>query len=277
MQEVTAHGARMPVIGFGTWTLTGEECSRAVAAAIGAGYRHIDTASGYGNEDRVGEGVRAAGVARDELFITTKVSPENLAEPAFKASVERSLKRLGVDRVDLVLIHWPSRTIPVATTIGTLNAVRDSGWTRHIGLSNFTVRLLDEAWAATDAPLVTNQCEYHPYLDQDALIAACRRHGMIFTAYSPLGRGVVLDDPVIGGIAAASGRTPAQIVLRWDIQQDGVVTIPRSANPVRIRENFDIFGFSLDDAAMAAISALSGANRVRVANPSAVAPDWDTA
>ena len=276
MQVVTAHGASMPVIGFGTWNVSGEECARSVTEALKVGYRHIDTASGYRNEDRVGEGIRASGVARDDIFITTKVSPDNLDDSAFKASVERSLKLIGVDQVDLVLIHWPSKVLPVADTIASLNAVKKNGWTRHIGVSNFTVKLLGEAWKATREPLVANQCEYHPYLNQDKLIGACREHGMIFTAFSPLARQVVLDDPVVSRIARAKGRTSSQIVLRWDIQQQNIVTIPKSTNPDHIKSNFEIFDFALDDSEMAAISALTKSHMHRGSSPASVAPDWDT-
>ena len=171
---------------------------------------------------------------------------------------------LGVDQVDLVLIHFPDKALSVAEQIATLNAVKRNGWTRHIGVSNFTTCLLAEAWATTSEPLVTNQCEYHPYLNQDKLIAACRELGMIFTAYAPLGLRVVLDDPVIGEVAKGKGRTPAQVVLRWEIQHDRIATIPRSANPDHIRSNFDIFGFSLDDDEMAAISALSRTSNRRL-------------
>ncbi len=274
MQTVSAHGATIPVLGFGTWSLSDEVCSRAVEAAIKSGYRHIDTAANYRNEDRVAEGIRAGGVPREELFITTKVGRDNLEDSAFKRSVENSLKLLEVDQVDLLLIHWPSQTIPVADTIRTLNAVKRAGWTRHIGVSNHPVALLDEAWAATEEPIVTNQCEFHPYLSQNKLRAACRARDMIFTAFSPLGRKVVLEDPAITGIAAAKGRTPAQVVLRWSIQQDGVMTIPQSTNPDHIRSNFDIFSFSLDDAEMAAITALGKTHRHRGSSP-ATAPDWD--
>jgi 2,5-diketo-D-gluconate reductase B len=272
---VSAHGANIPVIGYGTWRLTGEECARGVAEALRVGYRHIDTAAGYENEEEVGEGIRAAGVPREEIFITTKVRPSDLEEARFFASVERSLRAIGIDQLDLLLIHWPSKVLTVAETIATLNAVKRRGWTRHIGVSNFTVRLLAEAWAASEAPLVTNQCEFHPYLDQDKLRAAVADKGMIFTAYAPLGRQVVLDDPVIVEIAARHRRTPAQVVLRWDIQQEGMVTIPKSATPARIRENLDIFDFALTDEEMAAISALSKTHKQRVANPAGLTPDWD--
>jgi diketogulonate reductase-like aldo/keto reductase len=275
LQTVTAHGATIPVIGFGTWRLGGETCARAVAEALRIGYRHIDGAAGYGNEDRVGEGIRASGVSRDEIFITTKVPPEHLEDRAFQRSVDLSLERLGIGQVDLVLIHWPSRMLPVATTIASLNKAKERGATLHVGVSNFTIALLREAWAATDAPLVTNQCEYHPYLSQDRLITACREWSMAFTSLSPLGREAVLADPVIGEIAARKGKTPAQIVLRWDIQQPGIVTIPKSAQPERIRSNFDIFDFALSDDEMAAIGHLGRTRRYRVADPASVAPAWD--
>ena len=275
MQTVDANGARIPVVGFGTWRLSGEACARAVEEALRAGYRHIDTAAAYGNEDRVGEGLRAAGVPRDDVFITTKVMPQDLADRDFQRTLDRSLDQLGIGEVDLVLIHWPSRELAMQACIASLNHARARGAARHIGVSNFTVSLLREAWAATDAPLVTNQCEYHPYLRQDAVIAACRDWGMAFTAYSPLGRQRVLDDPVITGIAARHGRTPAQVVLRWEIQQPGVVTIPKSATASRIRENIDVFGFALSDGEMAAISALGASHRHRIANFGGLAPDWD--
>jgi diketogulonate reductase-like aldo/keto reductase len=184
LQSISTHGANIPVIGYGTWNLPGEPCTQGVARALEVGYRHIDTAAGYKNEDRVGEGIRASGVPRDDIFLTTKVGPENLEESAFKRSAENSLKLLGVDQVDLLLIHWPSKTLSVAETIKTLNEAKKMGWTRHIGVSNFTTKLLAEAWEATEAPLVTNQCEYHPYLNQDKLLAACRAKGMAFTAFS---------------------------------------------------------------------------------------------
>lgn len=276
MQVVSAHGATIPVLGFGTWNLSDAECVRAVADAIKIGYRHIDTAAGYRNEDKVGEGIRAGGIARKDLFVTTKVAPEDLEDKAFKASVERSLKQIGVDQLDLLLIHWPSQVYSVAEIIGTLNAVKRAGWTRHIGVSNFPTKLLAEAWAATKEPLVTNQCEYHPYLNQDKLLAACREKGMIFTAYSPLGREIVLENPVINDIAKRKNKAPAQVVLRWAVQQDRVITIPKSRKDSHIRANFDIFDFALSDEEMAAISGLSRMHKHRVADPGSGGPVWDT-
>jgi diketogulonate reductase-like aldo/keto reductase len=276
LQTITAHGATIPVIGFGTWNISGEVCARAVAEALRIGYRHIDAAAGYGNEDSVGEGIRASGVRREDIFITTKVAPEDLDDEDFQRSVDTSVRQLGVDQVDLVLIHWPSKMLPMARTIASLNKAKARGMTRHIGVSNFTTKLLAEAWAASEAPLLTNQCEYHPYLNQDKVLAACRERDMVFTAFSPLGRRVVLDDPVIGEIAARKGKTPAQIVLRWDIQQPGVVTIPKSSTPAHIRSNFEIFDFSLSDDEMAAIRHLGRTHLERVANPASVAPAWDS-
>jgi 2,5-diketo-D-gluconate reductase B len=275
VQTVTAHGATIPVIGFGTWNIGGDICARAVEEALRVGYRHIDTAAGYRNEEVVGGAIKASGVPRDEIFLTTKVAPEDLADDDFQRSADRSVRLLGVDQVDLLLIHWPSKAIPVAHTIRSLNKTKERGVTRHIGVSNFTTAHLKEAWAATDAPLVTNQCEYHPYLNQDRGLAACRENGMFFTAFSPLAREAVLADPVINEIAVKHRRTPAQVILRWDIQQDRVVPIPKSSKPEHIASNFDIFGFSLTDEEMAAIAHLSTSHKQRVANPAAVAPAWD--
>ena len=206
MQTVTAHGATIPAIGFGTWNIGGDICARAVEEALKVGYRHIDTAAGYRNEDVVGGAIKASGVPREEIFLTTKVAPEDLADDDFQRSADRSVKLLGVGQVDLLLIHWPSKTIPVAHTIRSLNKARERGLTRHIGVSNFTTAHLKEAWAATEAPLVTNQCEYHPYLNQDKVLAACRENGMFFTAFSPLAREAVLADPVIHEIAVKHER-----------------------------------------------------------------------
>jgi len=271
---IRSHGASIPAIGLGTWMLTGDTCTEAVASAIGAGYRHIDTAIGYGNETEVGEGIRRSGIARDSLFVTTKIPPEQLAADDMMRAAEGSLKRLGLDQVDLLLIHWPSRTLSASETIRSLNAVKDRGLTRHIGVSNYTIRLLDEAWSATNAPIVANQCEHHPYLDQARLRAATAAHGTAFVAYCPLGQSEVLDEPLIQDLAVRLGRSPAQIILRWQFQK-GCISIPKSSHPSRIRQNLDIFGFELPDADMIAIDALSTAER-RICNFAEIAPAWDS-
>jgi diketogulonate reductase-like aldo/keto reductase len=274
--HVTVGDASIPVIGYGTWPLKDEECARGVATALQCGYRHIDTAEMYGNEAAVGEGLRAGGVPRDEIWLTTKVWWENIGDGPLQRSAEASLKRLGVDQVDLLLIHWPSKTIPLAESIRALNDAKRRGLTRHIGVSNFPTRMLDEAVALSEAPLIANQCEYHPHLDQSKVLAACRRHGMAFVSYCPLGRGAVggvLEEPVVREIADRLGRTPAQVVLRWHIQQPSVVAVPKSGNPKRIAENFDVFNFALDDADMQRLSALARPDG-RVVNLE-FAPEWD--
>lgn len=272
MQTVKAHGANLPVIGLGTWQLSGETATTAVASALEAGYRHIDTAIGYGNEAEVGEGLRRSGIARDDVFITSKIPPEQLGADDMMRAAEASLRRLRIDQLDLVLIHWPSRTLSAAETIRSLNRVKQRGLARHIGVSNYTIRLLDEAWAATEEPIVVNQCEHHPYLDQSKLRAATLAHGTAFVAYCPLGRGDVLDEPVIQDIAGRFGRTPAQIVLRWQVQK-GCVAIPKSAHVARIKQNLDIEGFELPAADIAAIDALKTEGS-RMCD-SAFSPDWD--
>jgi diketogulonate reductase-like aldo/keto reductase len=274
MQFVTAHGAKIPAIGFGTWPMRGRECVRAVVAALQAGYRHVDTAAGYANEQDVGEAIRSASIRRDEIFVTTKIGPSDLAEGDMQRAVAASLRKLGMDHVDLILIHWPSRTLPVADTIRPLNDVKRRGMASHIGVSNFTTTLLAEAWEATDEPIAVNQCEYHPRLNQDKVIGACRARGMAFTSYSPIGRGDALGEPVVQRIAERLHRTAAQVVLRWHIQQDGVIAIPKSAHPERIRENFGVFDFALEADDMAAISGLAQPNgRILLARD--IGPEWD--
>lgn len=272
--RVEANGASIPAIGLGTWQLAGEACVAAVRAALDAGYRHIDTAAMYGNEAEVGRGLKGAGLARDEVFVTTKVWYEDVRPGDLERSAEASLKRLGLDRVDLLLIHWPNLEVPVRDSIRALCHAQRQGLARHVGVSNFTVDLLREAISCAGEPLVVNQCEYHPYLDQSPVMAECRKHGMAFTSYSPLGKGAVLGDPVIRDIAARHGRTPGQIVLRWHVQQPGVVAIPKSGTPARIRENLDVFGFSLDADEMARISGLKRPDG-RMIRPG-WSPPWDT-
>jgi 2,5-diketo-D-gluconate reductase B len=263
----------MPAIGFGTMELP-HRPAELVAAAIAVGYRHIDTARKYGTEERVGEGVRASGIARNELFVTTKVTEENAREADFLCSAETSLKALGLNYVDLLLIHWPQPKVPFAETLGALAKAKRSGLTRHVGVSNFTLAMLEEAVHVCPEPLVTNQVEYHAYLPQDRMLAALKRHGMILTAYCPVARGKLLDDPIIGEIAEARGKTHAQICLRWLIQQPMVAAVPRALEEAHIREDLDVFDFSLSDGEMRQISALRRRN-IRIADPPERAPKWD--
>lgn len=276
MQTVSANGAEIPVLGLGTWTLKGEDCARMVGAALAAGYRHIDTAIMYDNEAAVGEGLRAGGVARDEIFLTSKVWPTDIGEGDLERAAEASLDRLGVDALDLLLIHWPNREIPLSGSIRALNRVRERGLTRHIGVSNFTTALLDEAWRLTEAPLVCNQVEYHPFLDQRKVHAACRKYDMAMTAYCPLGRGgEFFSAAPVEAAAKAHGKSPAQIVLRWHLQQEGIVAIPRTSRAERLPENADIFDFELTADEMRGISALTSRN-ARICDDR-YAPDWDDA
>ncbi|MCB1341044.1 MAG: aldo/keto reductase, partial [Pseudooceanicola sp.] len=240
----------------------------AVDAAVAAGYRHFDTAPRYENEAGVGAALRGTGLARDGYFLTTKVWHTELRADAFRASAERSVEALGVGPVDLLLIHWPNPEVPLAETLGALVQARRDGLTRHIGVSNFPARLLDEAVAIADAPLVANQCEYHPRLDQSRVIEACRRHGIALVAYAPIGSGRLLEDPVIAAIAAGHGKSPAQVMLRWHLQQ-GNVAIPRSSNPSRVAQNIAITDFTLTADEMARLSALAVPDG-RIFNPAHV-------
>lgn len=276
MKTVHAHGADIPVLGLGTWTLKGDDCAKMVAAALDAGYRHLDTAIMYDNEGAVGEGLRASPVARDEVFVTSKVWYTDIGENDLERAAEASLRRLDIDALDLFLIHWPNPAIPLEQSIRALNKVRERGLTRHIGVSNFTTTLLAEAWELTDAPLAVNQVEYHPFLDQDKIHAACREKGMAMTSYCPLGRGgEVFNADAVKKAAEAHGKQPAQIVLRWHVQQDGVIAIPRTSRIERLPENADIFDFELSEDEMRAISALRSRNH-RICDYD-FSPDWDAA
>jgi len=268
-----AHGAKMPAIGYGTMLLP-QRPAELVAHAIAVGHRHIDTARKYGTEERVGEGIRASGIAREELFVTTKVTEENAREADFLRSAETSLKALGLDYVDLLLVHWPQPRVPLAETLGALAKAKRRGLTRHIGVSNYTLAMLEEAWRVCPEPLVTNQVEYHAYLPQDRMLEALRRYGMILTAYCSVARGKLLDEPVVGEIAKARGKSHAQICLRWLIQQPMVAAVPRALEEAHIAENLDVFDFSLTDEEMRRLSALRS-RKVRIADPPERAPRWD--
>ena len=274
MHNVEAGGASIPSLGFGTWAARGNECAQAVAWALESGYRHIDTAAVYANEESVGDGIRASRVPRDDIFLTTKVGPDDIDEGKLERSAEASLKRLGFDHVDLLLIHWPSPRIPLKRSMAALAKAKRQGLTRHVGVSNFTPALLAEAVALSEEPVVTNQCEYHPRLDQSRVIGACLEKGVSFTSYCPLGRaGDILADPKVTAIAERHGKTPAQVLLRWQIQQQGVIAIPKSANRQRIAENIAIFDFALDDAQMRTLCGLA-LPQGRIVSP-AWAPDWE--
>jgi diketogulonate reductase-like aldo/keto reductase len=270
---ISAHGAEIPALGFGTSQQTGALAADEVVAALKAGYRHIDTARKYGTERQVGEAIRASGVPRGDIFLTTKVSHENLREADFARSVDESLKALNVDTIDLLMIHWPNPDIPVPEAVKGLAKAKRQGIARHIGVANFNIALLDQALQHCAEPIVALQAEYHPYLDQSKLLAACRARGLAFVAYCPLGRGRLFGDKVLGEIAGRRGRTVAQVALRWLMQQN-VAAIPRSSNPGRIAANLDVFDFELSEDEMQRIAALKRANG-RIADPVGRIPPWD--
>ena len=264
----------IPALGFGTGAMTGGMSAEAVAAALQAGYRHIDTARKYGTERAVGEAMRASGIPRQDIFLTTKVSHENLRADDFARSVDESLATLQVDSIDLLLVHWPNPAIALEETMPALAKAKRQGLARHIGVANFNIALLDKAVALCPEPLVALQAEYHPFLDQTKLLAAARRHKLVYIAYCPLGRGRLFGDPVLAEIAAKRGRSVAQVALRWLLQQD-VAAIPFSSKPQRIADNFNVLDFTLDDDEMKRIAALKRAGG-RVANPAGRVPGgWD--
>jgi 2,5-diketo-D-gluconate reductase B len=271
--KLAAHGAEIPAIGFGTSGM-GDVRAEHIATALQAGYRHIDSAWKYGTERAVGVGMRTSGVPRSEIFLCTKVSHEYLHADDFARSVDESLEKLGVDYVDLLLVHWPEKNTPLAETMGALAKAKRQGLTRHIGVANFNIAMLDEAIRLCPEPMVTLQVECHPYLDQSKVIAACRERGLVLTAYCPLARGGLTNEPVLAEIARRTGKTFAQVALRWLMQQDIIAAIPRSSNPERIAQNIDVFDFELSDDDMRRIGALKKPDG-RIANPAGRAPKWD--
>jgi 2,5-diketo-D-gluconate reductase B len=271
---VNAHGARIPLIGLGTWELRGRTCARMVEQALALGYRHLDTAALYDNEREVGEGLRASGVDRDAVFVTTKVWPSDFAPRDLERSANDSLQRLGLRQVDLLLLHWPNPRIPLSATLGALCKVKRLGLARHIGVSNFTVAMIDEAVKLATEPLVCNQIEVHAFLDQSKVVAACRRHGMAVVAYSPVARGGVTKDKVLTRIGRTHGKTAAQVSLRFLVQQD-IVVIPRTSRSERLAENLAIFDFGLSPADMSDIARLARRNGRVVDYAYSGSPKWD--
>jgi 2,5-diketo-D-gluconate reductase B len=255
MQDVEAKGFHIPIVGLGTWALRGRECARLVEQAIRIGYRHIDTAQMYDNEREVGEGVRASGM-RADVMVTTKVQPQHLTPYELERSVKESISKLRLDVIDLLLVHWPNPRVPLAETLGAMAKMKREGYAKQIGVSNFTVALLDEASKVSREPLVCNQIECHPFLDQDKVIATCRKAGMAVVAYSPIARGGAKGNAVLERIGKAHGKTAAQVCLRW-LTQQGIVVIPRTSKIERLQENRDILDIDLSDAEMKEIAGLA--------------------
>jgi 2,5-diketo-D-gluconate reductase B len=262
-------GATVPALGLGTWELRGDDCTRAVEHALTLGYRHIDTAQGYANEAEVGAGIRRSGVPRDDVFLTTKVRPRHFRRDDLLQSTEASLAALGVEVVDLLLLHWPNAEVPLEETLLALHEARERGMTRHVGVSNFPPSMLLRSLAA--GPTLTDQVEYHPFLAQGKLLALAEAHDLLITAYSPVARGRVLTDPTLRAIGERHGKGPAQVALRWLLQQPRVVAIPKSASPANQAANLDVFDFELDDDEMRQIFGLARGERL-VDDP---AMDWE--
>jgi 2,5-diketo-D-gluconate reductase B len=268
---LTVQGVAVPKLGFGTWLLEGDDCERGVRVALDeAGYRHVDTAKAYGNEDRVGRAMQASAVPREEVFLTTKVWTDAFGHDDLIASAEQSLRDLRTDHVDLLLLHWPNPDVPLGEPLGALAELREQGKIANLGLSNFPSRLVAEA--LEHAPVFCNQVEYHAYLGQPRLLHQAREHDLLLTAYSPFAHGRLLDDPVLREVAEAHGRTTGQVALRWLLDQPQVATIPKATSPERIRENAQVFDFALTDEERNRIARLERGERT--ADPS-FAPDWD--
>ena len=272
MQFVEANGARIPAIGLGTWELRGRTCARLVEQALKLGYRHIDTAQIYENEREVGEGLRASGVRRDDVFVTTKIWTTHFAPNDLERSTKESLARLRLSAVDLLLLHWPNPHVPLAETLGALAHVKRLGMSRHIGVSNFTVALVEEAVALCPEPLACDQVEYHPYLDQTKVRDACARLGIAVVAYSPVAKGRIKNDRTLARIGQVHRKTAAQVCLRWLVQQN-VSAIPRTSKIERLSENIDIFDFELSQEEMHQVFQLASAGG-RL-NDFGFAPKWD--
>jgi diketogulonate reductase-like aldo/keto reductase len=254
---------KIPVIGLGVGELSDSETEQAVSAALEAGYRLIDTASAYGNEAAVGRAIAASGVPRDELFITTKLATEDQGFQASQDALTASIERLGLDYVDLYLIHWPGGDPgKYVDSWGGLMKRKEDGFTRSIGVSNFHAEDLSNVIELSFVTPVINQVELHPLLNQADLRAVNAEYGIVTEAYGPLGVGKLLENPAVASVAQAHGKTPAQALIRWSIQLGNVV-IPRSANPERIKSNLDVFDFELSDDKMAALNALDDGTRFR--------------
>jgi 2,5-diketo-D-gluconate reductase B len=268
---MTIRGATVPRLGLGTWQLRGSACENAVSMALELGYRHIDTARMYRNEEHVGRALAESFVPRTELYVTTKVPPESLAPDQVTDVVETSVKKLQCDYIDNVLLHWPSDEHPPEPSLDALLACQERGLVRHIGVSNYTPSLFARSVAHT-RQVVNNQVEFHVYLEQEALLAQCVEQDAYLTAYSPLARGQVMDDPVLRGIADAHDASPAQIALAWLLARERVAVIPKATSRAHLLANFAAQSIALTPDEVARIDALPKNNRL-IDPP--FAPDWE--
>ena len=272
MKFIDHHGARVPALGLGTFPMRGEQCYDAVRWALDIGYRHIDTAQSYGNEDAIGRALADCGLPREDIFLTTKCGFADASAPNIAAEVAASLDKLRTDYIDLLLYHWHRKEYPLAESLAALAAAQTAGHTRHIGVGNFTIALMREAVEVHGAKLFTNQFENHPLLRQPRVEAEAHRLGMTVTAHSPIARGRAVDNPVLAQIGAKYGKSATQVALRWQLDKENTMLVPKSTRRAGLEANFDVFDFTLDDADRAAIETLP--NNMRGSRP-AFEPDWD--
>jgi len=270
VKTVDGRDARIPALGLGTWQLIGSSCAACIREALALGYRHVDTARMYENEDEVGRGLREAGVDREEIFLTTKLWVDELDRASVPRAVEDSLRRLGSDYVDLLLVHWPNDEVPLEETLDAMLAQRERGRVRHVGVSNFPPSWL--ARAAARAPIVCDQVEFHPLLAQEKLLAEARERELALVAYSPLAHGAVPRDPTLSEIGSAHGRSAAQVALRWLLQHEGVAAIPKASSRAHLEENLAVFDFQLDEEEMRRVAARN--RGLRTVDPD-LAPRWE--
>jgi diketogulonate reductase-like aldo/keto reductase len=274
MDVIAVKNLTVPALGFGTWALSGNAAYKATRMVLDLGYRHIDTAQIYGNEAEIGQAIRDSGLPRTEVFLTTKIAPSNLRKADVRRSHEESLRRLGLDQVDLLLIHWPNADIPLGETLEALTRLREAGKTRSIGVSNFTVDLLRETIERHGAEIVCNQVEYHPFLPQRRLIEAMQRYGLMLTAYAPVARGRVFHDKTLTAIGKKYGKSAGQIALRWLLDQDKIAAIPKAGKHEHAAANMAIFDFQLSPEDRATIDTLA-AGADRMVEWAGYAPRWD--
>ncbi len=255
MKDKKIKGEKVPSLGLGTWRLSGNGCRTAVERALSSGYRHLDTAQMYGNEREVGRGIEDSGVDREEVFLVTKVATSNFAHDDVLRSSRESLGKLGTNYVDLLLMHWPGRSVPLGETLGAMRELQEEGAVKHIGVSNFSPSLVEEAME--HAEIFCNQVEYHPYKSQDELLEQSREKDYLLTAYSPVAKGAVTRDETLREIGESHGKSPAQVALRWLVQQEKVAAIPKAAGGEHLKSNLEIFDFELDEEEMRSVSALA--------------------
>ena len=253
-EHLDIRGTSVPSIGFGTWQITGPDCVEAVRDAIEIGYRHIDTARAYANEAEVGRGIAGSGVPREEIFLTTKLWMDDFSAERLRPAAEDSLANLGVDYVDLLLLHWPSEDVPIGDTLAAMAELRDEGLIRQLGVSNFPASRLREA--LHHEPVFTNQVEFHPFLGQDELLSIAEENDMMITAYAPLAHGKVPEDETLRSIGEAHGKSAGQVALRYLLDKPRTAVIPKASSHERRAENFDVSGFSLSDDERERIDAL---------------------